>query len=196
MSTPISEPRRIRLRIGFTLIEVVGAVAAFTIAFLAGSAAFARLLQQQNTSYQRTLAASAAMLVADWNVDKRVKGAGAGFLNNTADLLEPPGGTPATETLKDNTHLHFQGDDAGKDDTIRVFRKAVLGYENKELETYQSLVLTVSPVSLDESSAPGGIALIRWRQVTFWQGRAEDVRVPRAATMHYLARYLIPDDCP
>jgi prepilin-type N-terminal cleavage/methylation domain-containing protein len=61
MSTAISDPRRRWARRGFTLIEVIGAVAAFTIAFLAGSAAFARLLQQQNTTYHRTLAASAVV---------------------------------------------------------------------------------------------------------------------------------------
>jgi len=50
-----------RHRHGFTLIEVIGATAAFVIAFLAGTAAFTRLLQHEMANYHRGLAGIAAI---------------------------------------------------------------------------------------------------------------------------------------
>ncbi len=46
---------------GFTLIEVIGATAAFVIAFLAGTAAFTRLLHHEIANYHRAQAGIAAI---------------------------------------------------------------------------------------------------------------------------------------
>jgi len=53
-----------RSKNGFTLIEVIGAMAAFTIAFLAGVAAFTKLYQTSVINYQRTLAGIGAIMWA------------------------------------------------------------------------------------------------------------------------------------
>lgn len=50
-----------RPRHGFTLIEVIGATAAFVIAFLAGTAAFTRLLHHEMANYHRALAGELAI---------------------------------------------------------------------------------------------------------------------------------------
>jgi prepilin-type N-terminal cleavage/methylation domain-containing protein len=190
MSTAISDPRRRWARRGFTLIEVIGAVAAFTIAFLAGSAAFARLLQQQTTTYHRTLAASAAMLLTDWHVDKNSPGTD-GFLVSTTDILDAPG----TDTLFDNRNLQFSNEDgsstAADADVVRVFKPSVSGFDDRALATFRSLVITVSPPSATEADST-----MTWRQVTFWQGHAENVLLKKPTTLHFLARFLIPDQHP
>lgn len=178
MSTAISDPRRRWARRGFTLIEVIGAVAAFTIAFLAGSAAFARLLQQQNTTYHRTLAASAAMLLTDWHVDKNSPGAGD-FIASTTDILDPVGSV---------SNVQFKGEDYAVGDAVRVFKPTVTGIDDQALATYRSLIITVSP-----ASSPEADSTMEWRQVTFWQGHADNVLANKPTTLHFLARFLIPD---
>ncbi len=181
MSMAISDPRRRWARRGFTLIEVIGAVAAFTIAFLAGSAAFARLLQQQTTTYHRTLAASAAMLLTDWHVDKNCPGTGD-FLTSTTDILDPAGSV---------SNVEFKGEDYSSGDAVRVFKTSVAGIDDKALATYRSLIVTVSPAATPEADST-----MEWRQVTFWQGRADNVLVNKPTTLHFLARFLIPDRHP
>lgn len=181
MSTVTSNLRLGRFQRGFTLIEVIGATAAFIIAFLAGSAAFARLLQQQTTTYNRTLAAAAAMLLTDWHVDKNSPG-GGDFLSSTTDILDEPVSV---------SNVVFRGDDYTAGDEVRVFKTtSVADVGDDALKTYRSLVLTVSAASATETE---GTIQMQWRQVTFWQGSADGVRNNRPATLYFLARYLIPD---
>lgn len=182
MSTPTGiEPRLGRFRRGFTLIEVIGATAAFIIAFLAGSAAFARLLQQQTTTYHRTLSAAAAMLLTDWHVDKNSPG-GGDFLTSTSDILDEPASV---------SNVTFRGDDYAAGDEVRVFKTTgVTDVGDDALKTYGSLVITVSAPSATETA---GSIQMQWRQVTFWQGSTEGVRSNRPTTVHFLARYLVPD---
>lgn len=177
MSTATSETRRLWSRRGFTLIEVIGAVAAFVIAFLAGSAAFARLLQQQSTSYHRTLAASAAMLLVDRHVDAITPGSGD-FAAKNADILD---------TISPVSNLQFQGDDYKAGDDVYMFKTAAGGYTADELKSYRPLVLTVSA-----DDAPETDSAIRWRQLSVWQGNPELVAANKPATLHFLTRFLIP----
>lgn len=172
------------MRRAFTLIEVIGATAAFIIAFLAGSAAFARLMQQQATTYNRTLAAAAAMLLTDWHADKNTPGH-ADFLASTTDILDDPGSVDKVE---------FRGDDYSTGDAVRVFKSgSVPDVADEALKTYGSLVITVSDAAADETE---GSLQIRWRQVSFWMGSVDAVRANSPTTVHFLSRYLIPDRIP
>lgn len=56
-------------RRGFTLVEVLAAVGAFTIAFLAGFAAIGTFMLRQDHNFQRTQAAAAAMFLSEWHAN-------------------------------------------------------------------------------------------------------------------------------
>ena len=163
---------------GFTLIEVVGACAAFTIAFLAGSAAFARLLQQQTVNYHRTLASAAAMLLADWHVDA---GSGA-FLGNTSPLLD---------AITPGPQVKFKGADYITGDSMYVFKPTV-----SLTSVYASLIITVSPQSAQETPNVPGEAdeKMTWRQLTFWYGSPNKVQASGPCSVEYIGRYLVPDE--
>lgn len=52
---------------GFTLVEIVAALGAFSIAFLSGFAAIGALMIRQDINYRSTVAASAAMILGRKN---------------------------------------------------------------------------------------------------------------------------------
>lgn len=192
MSTATSDMRRRWAAHGFTMIEVIGAVAAFVIAFLAGSAAFARLLQQQSTTYHRTLSAAAAMLLTDWHVDQACPGPN-GFVDDVVDTS--PTAIDLTKVLIKVTatsNLEFRGDDYAAGDTVCVFKTANVGnIADKALLTYRPLIVTVSPASSPETDSG-----MRWCQLSFWHGQAENVLANKPTTMLFLTRFLVPDRHP
>jgi hypothetical protein len=168
-------------RRAFTLIEVVGAMAAFTIAFLAGSAAFARLLQQQTVNYHRSLGSAAAMLLTDWHVDANDADS---FLDNTSDLAVNPS-RPLLRLGAVGTKVRFRGADYHSSDAVCVFNPSA---DNVDLKIYGSLIVTVSVASSREADSH-----LTWRQVTLWYGSAAGVQANKPTSLEYVGRYLVPD---
>lgn len=161
---------------GFTLIEVVGATFAFSIAFLSGSAAFARLLQQETVSYHRTLGASAAMLLTDWHVDK---GAG-GFLGHTTGVNDP------LRTITLGPNIVFKGGDPDAADTYCLFNQSA---DSVDLKLYGQLLVAVSAPGAREADSH-----IAWRQLTFYYASTTAVTGAKPCTLESVGRYLVPDD--
>lgn len=164
---------------GFTLIEVIGAVFAFVIAFLAGSATFARLLQQQNLNYQRTLAASAAMLLVDWHADH----AAGDFEQNTVSAADAP-----LRAVSPAGAVDFRGGDRQASDALYAFRATAGTAGSVDLSLYGSLVVALSQPSPQESDAH-----LVWRQLSFYYGSLKAVEGPGRASLDFVGRYLVPD---
>jgi len=178
-------------RRAFTLVEVIGALAAFTIAFLSGSAAFARLLQQQTVNYHRSLGAAAAMLLTDWHADANDTD---DFLTNTAYEPADPIATPPARPLQRLSGpglAQFKGGDwQPATDRICVFLDRVQDGPDPviDLKLYRGLIVTVSPPGTGESDSR-----IRWRQLTFWYGDRAAVRDGKQVSLDFVGRYLVPD---
>ena len=175
------------IRRGFTLVEVIGAVTAFTIAFLAGSAAFARLLQQQTVNYHRSLGSAAAMLLTDWHVDANN---GNDLVTNIADGTPDPVVTskPLYRLPSIGGQVRFKNADYVAGDDVCVFHAAASGHD---LRLYGSLVVTISPPSAREADS-----LLTWRQMTMWYGSVEGVLNNRSTSLEFVGRYLVPDTHP
>lgn len=174
----------------FTLVEVVGALAAFTIAFLAGSAAFARLLQQQTVNYHRSLGAAAAMLLTDWHCDA---GDGDDFLANTAYAPADVVGSPPIRPLQRLAgpgQARFRGSDWSAGDSVCVFLDQAKDGPDEalDLRLYRGLIVTVS-----RPGQPEADSRMRWRQLTFWYGDRQAVRDGKRVSLEYVGRYLVPD---
>jgi len=166
----------------FTLIEVVGAMAAFTVAFLAGSAAFARLLQQQTVNYHRSLGSAAAMLLTDWHVDASN---GSSFLDNTSNTAVDST-KPLLRLGTVGAKVRFREADYHPGDAVCVFNPSA---NNVDLKIYGSLIVTMSVPSRQEADSR-----LTWRQVTMWYGSATGVQANQPASLEYVGRYLVPDN--
>lgn len=192
---------------GFTLIEVLAAVGAFTIAFLAGFAAIGTFMIKQDMNYQHTVAASTAMLLAEYHINQNNKAAGLGsdLPTNLTPLLDAvPAGNKPYITPKGGGISTWTGQN------LYVFKTAVV---NDGLPTATSLDLTTnSPTGYDftnltisipatATTATGGTSdidhKIPWRKISLWYGSPSDVvaavDASHKTTIEFLGSYVIPD---
>jgi hypothetical protein len=175
----------------FTLIEIIGSVSAFTIAFLAGTSAFAILLKHQMISTQRSISAAAAMFIMDWHAKKEVSAVGSGLVVNISDLLYA---IPGRETVKLNGNINYFGGDADDDDRIMLFKSnGIPGISEKELLLYDDIFITLSSRSTAECASPDGNRSINWREMTMWSGSKKRISGFEDTNVQFLSRYLIPE---
>lgn len=206
---------------GFTLIEVLASITAFTIVFLAGFGGIGKLLLTQDQNYARTLAASAAMLIADWHHHAQV--AATDFTKSLVDT----GTGVVSSSSTDTTHLLAQipagnlgsikwhgydftwtGDnkpDTSKDQfyvfnaTPSLSTPAIsLDLNNDHTKNpftdyeYEMLLVCVSPASSKE-----GDSHVTFRQLSFWYGPPNILKDLRTAsqtiTLELVGRFLIAD---
>jgi hypothetical protein len=156
-------------------------MAAFTIAFLAGSAAFARLLQQQTVNYHRSLGSAAAMLLTDWHVDANDADS---FLDNVSNTAADPS-KPLLRLASVGGKVRFRGADYHASDEVCVFNPSA---DSVDLKIYGSLIVTISAASNREADSH-----LTWRQMTMWYGSAAGVRGNKPTSLEYVGRYLVPD---
>lgn len=185
---------------GFTLVEVLASIAAFTIVFLAGFGGIGKLLLTQDQNYARTLAASAAMLIADWHHRMQMDGTFA-VSNLAKSITDASGGTVAS----DSSHLLFtvpvanvanvkwRGYDynwtaantpdtgAGKD-TFYLFNSnptlsltapatpITLNLANDPANKFTAYEYSMLLVSISPPSAKEADSKLTFRQISFWYG--------------------------
>jgi hypothetical protein len=153
---------RAQARTGFTLVEIVAALGAFSIAFLAGFAAIGALMIRQDINYRSTVAGSAAIL-----------------------LLRNDSGTTMNTTLRDAVMVRksvpagtkFRGypvadtpPAAGSD--IYTFTSSTAVVKNGVWSEYRAVLMT------DTGS-----------RATFWYGAPEEIEADRSTTLDFLGAY-------
>jgi prepilin-type N-terminal cleavage/methylation domain-containing protein len=198
-----------RRNAGFTLVEVLAAVTIFIIAFLSGTACISQLLVNETMQYQRTMAGTAAMLLADYHVRHALAegAAPADLIGNTASI---GAGLPTpllTEQFSSEPtpwdNLVFSDGDFAPGDRVFAFVPGPvtdsLSSAALDLSEYQCLLLTVSPSVVEADSH------LAFRQVSFWYlpsnvlaAVAPTSGAPAYTTAHpasavFLGRYLLPD---
>jgi prepilin-type N-terminal cleavage/methylation domain-containing protein len=205
-------------RNGFTLIEVMAAVGAFTIAFLTGFAAIGTFMIKQDLNYQRTVAASAAMFLAKWHSDKVLAGTGgtrpvlvnATVANSTASgpatshplkMLFPQSASQLTTASGGVYPITFKGGDFSRgNDALYMFNSGatMTGAGSNSINTalrYDILNLVVSIAPTVNESVSGGNN-IPLTQVSFWYGTPADVQAASSTsltTLQFLGRFIIAD---
>lgn len=201
-----------RNRRAFTLIEVLAAVGAFTIAFLAGFAAIGTFMLRQDMNYQRTQAAAAAQFLAEWHTNKVIAAAGP-----PRPEFCSPSGTASGATLADSPlilawaenltnvrdNLKFKGGDfVWTTDKVFVFNdNCSVGGKTIAAHGFgmRNLIVTVSPVVLETAVPPETFGSIPFRQVSFWYGSRSDILALSGSaktTVEFLGRYLIAEAIP
>jgi prepilin-type N-terminal cleavage/methylation domain-containing protein len=116
-------------RSGFTLVEIVAALGAFSIAFLAGFAAIGALMIRQDINYRATVAGSAAMMFLKKN---DTKGYDAVYVGNYMNSYAIPTGTK------------FRGypvADAAPSGNLFTFKTGTVN--GVELAEYRAVLMTV-----------------------------------------------------
>jgi type II secretory pathway pseudopilin PulG len=175
---------------GFTLVEVVAALGAFAIAFLAGFAAIGALMIRQDINYRATVAASAAMLLiqkatlADTAATVETEA-----LNNAALLMTSKTYKTTGPNVKDGMKYRgFPVSDAadiisGTTNLLTVaYTFKTPGFappppagftDTADLAEYRPIIMT--PI-------PG-------KKMLFWYGAPEEIENDRATTLDYLGGY-------
>lgn len=193
-----------RTKSGFTLVEVIAAVGAFTIAFLAGFAAIGTFMIRQDMNYQRTLAASAAMFLAEWHTNKVISSAAPrpdliGTASGSALVIAWPKGSAnlsnitfkggdKNEMNSSTDHLFVFNQTSITDATGNTIDSSAFAYGMRDL-----IVSMPAAASTEASNLPPV------RQVSFWFGSRADVLAASASsktTVEFLGRYLIADPIP
>jgi prepilin-type N-terminal cleavage/methylation domain-containing protein len=201
---------------GFTLIEVLAAVGAFTIAFLAGFAAIGTFMLKQDMNYQRTVAAGAAAFLSEWHANKTLQSTGASRPRfGDSDSPIPASFSASGSILKlaikkgssNLNHITFKGGDARTPsdallDDLFVFETGSVSDGNGntvDLSSFgydmENLIVTVS----SSSAETVGSTTLPVRQVSFWYGSRSDVLSVSASsktTVQFLGRYAIMESAP
>lgn len=194
-------------RSGFTLIEVLAAMGAFLLVFLTGSGGLMRLMQAQTANQQRAIAASAAMLLADWHST-----VSAGSPHAFESDIYDAGNThtianPSTYTVGTLTNIRFRGATPDPAEhvytfplTTSIYPAAKVGTAGHfaqpaptlplKLDAYQQLVFTVTPSIQEPGSG------MKFQVVTFWYGDPSSAISNGSDTFLFLASYLMPDQKP
>jgi type II secretory pathway pseudopilin PulG len=183
-----------RNKSAFTLIEVLAAVGAFTIAFLAGFAAIGTFMIKQDAAYQRTIAATAAMLLADQHL--RYTGsltAAQAALPASGSMTQRAiaGANPLLVAASPTATITKRGGDFVTGDKYFVFAAGTitdptLNSAQFDLSEYQALVITTSATVADTAG-------VYQTQANFWYGSRDDILSNKATTIEFLGRYLLPD---
>ena len=151
----------LRLR-AFTLVEVVAALGAFSIAFLAGFAAIGSLMIRQDINYRATVAGSAAMLLLRNDTAPTVNTVLRDAIMNS--LTVPPltrfRGYPVTDTAP------------ADGSPIYTFTATTTAINNGIWTEYRPILMS------DNGS-----------RMSFWYGAPEEIEANRAATLDFLGAY-------
>lgn len=179
-----------RSRSGFTLIEILCAMGAFILVFLTGSGGLMRLMMTQTINQQRTVAASAAMLLADWHTTKSVAASGVNDFETDIDgtIADVIGGTGTVSTL---TNVKWRGTKPDSTEKVYTFKTSAAAgpYALADLNAYQQLIFTVSTSAGDASS-------MNFQVVSFWYGDPLSATTNTSDTFEFLGSYLMPDRKP
>jgi type II secretory pathway pseudopilin PulG len=184
-------------RHAFTLVEVLAAIGAFSLVFLSGTGAIAQLTRTQSTNYQRVVAGTAAMLLADWHATRATQQVPQlDFATNTSSTV--PDATRPLRRILAPPALRFVGGDHGAGDAIYVFNPDIVtdgsaapGTTQLDFTAYRSLILSLSPPTPTPETDSGTY----FRQLSFWQGSRSDLLAGRSMTLHFVGRFLIADRC-
>jgi prepilin-type N-terminal cleavage/methylation domain-containing protein len=192
---------------GFTLVEILASVSIFVIVFLSSTACIAHLLLDQNLSYQRTVAGTAAMILTNWHVERSIAESSPklGFIANTTtgpgQILTEKFSTQAVpwSNIVFNTG-DFIGTPGPSADRVFSFSGTTVtdgvNGASIDLSEYQNLVVTVSPPSGREADSK-----MSFCQVSLWYLPANNLAdaISNAYTpadpthAQFLGRYLVPD---
>jgi type II secretory pathway pseudopilin PulG len=191
-------------RSGFTLIEILCAMGAFILVFLTGSGGLMRLMMTQTTNQQRTVAASAALLLADWHAAKSVAVAPAAsnFETNVLDFATHNVTYPTVSSLtsmwpaSDTDKKKFwRGPLPHGTENIYTFMTstALLGAPyaaTLDLAAYQQIIFTITTPSTADATG------MKFHVVTFWYGDPVSTTTNIADRFEFLGSYLMPDRAP
>lgn len=191
---------------GFTLVEVVAAMGAFTVAFLAGFAAIGTFMIRQDMNYQRTVASAAVMLIADRHAHHSAQlSATSAAAATQSSLREICIGSSATHAYLQYvtptmSKVRFKGGDMDKiNDKIFVFRTGAIkdplmvdpvgsaSPARVNLNDYQNIIVTMSVPNTEADSG------IDFTQVSLWYGYREDLINNVDTTVEFLGRFLVAD---
>jgi hypothetical protein len=198
----------------FSLVEILAAIMAFTLVFLAGFAGISRLMLTQDQNYARTVAASAVMLIADWHHRKQASGSaystsitnsGLGVItNDTSGLLTVITNTNvANITWKGLDFAWSSANSPAVTDTFAVFNRhpsamppGTIGFSlagpTETTSEYDTLLVCISPPSSRESDSK-----LDFRQYSFWYAAAPIISGLRTGsdrnTLQLVGRYVIAD---
>lgn len=193
---------------GFTLIEVLAAVGAFTIAFLAGFATIGTFMIRQDMNYQRTQAAAAAQFLTEWHTNKVITAAAGSrpdFIGSASGAaasypLQMPWSKASNEV---KTYVTYKGGDMAKGtDELFIFSDdCTLGAKTLKNHGFgmRHLIVTVSPPISEAQSGTETFGAITFRQISFWYGSKSDILALSASaktTIEFLGRYMIAEPIP
>lgn len=201
---------------GFSFVEVLAAMMVFTLVFLTGFAGIGRLMLIQDQSYARTIASSAALLVADWHHRRQQEGGrfAISLTQVSLGVVGNPGTNDCLLTKVPNSHVadivwkgsDFSWNSSNKpeaSDEFYVFNRTPsimpvgteqidLAHPRSSVCEYDALLLCVSPPSARESDSK-----LTFRQITFWHGPPSIVQGLRSGhemnTLVLVGRYVIAD---
>lgn len=171
--------------VGFTLIEVVVSIGVFSLILVGGFAAVGSMLNVQRDIYQRTVAASLVMALADWRRTEdaalRANWKNSHILDVAVQTPEPTtvfvGGIPADipPTFVANNWFTVTTDAT---DSLTMYN----------LTAYSDLIVYIGPPVADSFSYHC--------LVTVWQGTGyefTDTTLKPARRLRFLGRYVMPD---
>lgn len=204
-------------RSGFTLVEVIASIGIFAVAFLIGASAISSFMLKQEESFQRTVAASAAMLLVDhcYRIGPpNATATGPNLTGGVSGVLKPAHSTWWSK-------IRFKGgpkEAIGPSDHCFVFDRSALtvsshptsagvnniavGGATINIAEYKSIIVVISDarhVERHDTALPAsGTTLfspegIDWRRMTFWYGYAPDVENGNKTTVSFLGSYLYAD---
>lgn len=180
---------------GFSLIEVIIATGAFVTVFLAGTSGFMRMWMRQEMVQQGTLAAAAAITVADWHATQvlaapAARPAFADSLAGVQGLADDTG-----RTIVDLPGVDWRGPPPAPGDRIYRFKASATPASGTaiDLGAYARLVMTVSA-----AASSGGMD---FRIVAFWVCSPDDLvaatsATPRRVPAEHAGHVLMPDRLP
>jgi hypothetical protein len=176
---------RAKNNLAFTLVEIVAALGAFSIAFLAGFAAIGALMIRQDINYRHTVAASMATLLlkdsADWNKSK-LNATTLGTLYKT----EPNNGMVKGCKFRgypiqiNATTVSIPLDSSNTDVPIYYLKDKADLPAGFDFEEYRPILVT----KLKDIVASNPQAL------AFWYGAPDVVAVDQSTTLDFLGAYI------
>jgi len=182
-------------RAGFTLIEILASMGAFILVFLTGSAGLMRLMQTQTINQQRTVAASAALLLTDWHATKSPLSENQ-FLNDITGAPTPiatmvgvpswPGSSNTPNSIK---WKGLRLDLIAPSGLLLYFMPTATSPTGEvlDLTAYKDILFSVSDQKTDWSSG------MTFHAVSFWQGDPASTLPTSVDTFYYLGTYIIPN---
>lgn len=170
----------------FTLVEIVAALGAFSIAFLAGFAAIGALMIRQDINYRSTVAASAAMLFLR---EGKTKAYDPTDVNFEVKFMSVAGGY----AIPDNTLFR------GYPVSLPALTPGTTypGVDSKKIYTFKNGLVDINGatdsagkfVDLSEYRAVLWTKVASVNKLIFWYGAPEEIEAGRATTLDFLGVY-------